>query len=135
MICDKASCAGYLELLPGDELIGFQVRFQKELLAKLFGKGEDTRDILVCFTEAYSGHRCDPDSSFGKCARLVAPGPLSAFNSGCEAGLRAGLHNTPTLVWGPGSLAQAHAVDEYVEWSQVEAGAHLFAEFALKWCS
>ncbi len=134
MLCDKASCSGYLELLPGDDLAACQARFRKELLAKLFGKGQDTSDILVAFTEAYPGHRCDPDGDFGKTARVVANSSLSAFNSGCEAGLRAGLEGTPTLVWGPGSLAQAHAVDEYVEWSQVEAGAHLFADFATKWC-
>ncbi|HKD36224.1 MAG TPA: hypothetical protein VKB78_05465, partial [Pirellulales bacterium] len=55
------------------------------------------------------------------------------FNSGCEAGLRANLTNTPTLVWGPGSLAQAHAVDEYVRWDDVSRVACMFTDFIHLW--
>ena len=41
--------------------------------------------------------------------------------------------HTPTLVWGPGSLAQAHAVDEFVEWADVRRVADLFTAFATLW--
>ena len=41
------------------------------------------------------------------------------FNSGCEGGLRFKLHQTETLVWGPGSLAQAHRADEHVPIQEV----------------
>ena len=50
-----------------------------------------------------------------------------------EAGLRAGLHGTPTLVWGPGSLAQAHAVDEFVCFEDVATTARYFAQMMLNW--
>ncbi|MFI5378368.1 MAG: M20 family metallopeptidase [Tepidisphaerales bacterium] len=57
----------------------------------------------------------------------------TAFNSGCEAGVRARLHGTPTLVWGPGSLEQAHAVDEFVRFSDVQLVAEYFASLMMHW--
>jgi acetylornithine deacetylase len=38
----------------------------------------------------------------------------------CEAGI-------PTIVFGPGSLAQAHRPDEYVELCQVQQATRVFA--------
>jgi acetylornithine deacetylase/succinyl-diaminopimelate desuccinylase-like protein len=38
------------------------------------------------------------------------------------------------LVWGPGSLAQAHAIDEYVVFAEVQQTARLLAQFAAQWC-
>ncbi len=32
----------------------------------------------------------------------------------------------PAIVWGPGSLDQAHTIDEYVEVTQLESAAHLY---------
>jgi acetylornithine deacetylase/succinyl-diaminopimelate desuccinylase-like protein len=68
-------------------------------------------------------------------ANCAATEPFSwaGFNSGCEAGLRANRMQTPTLVWGPGSLAQAHAVDEYVVWADVRRVADMFTLFIKHW--
>jgi acetylornithine deacetylase len=146
MVCDRCTCAGYLELLPGDDLDTMQQSFKRELLAILAGSGKECAEIDVAFSEVYAGHRTPPDNPLCICAQesvlLAGPSTLaqehwtgwSAFNSGCEAGLRANLCHTPTLVWGPGSLAQAHAVDEYVPWPSVERGARLLADFARRWC-
>jgi acetylornithine deacetylase/succinyl-diaminopimelate desuccinylase-like protein len=146
MTCDRCTCSGYLELLPGDDLQGMKAHFQQDLLAILAGSGKDSCPVEVDFSEVYGGHRTDPDHAFCLLGQMTVKSAgkkepeqeqwtgWSAFNSGCEAGLRAALQQTPTLVWGPGSLAQAHAVDEYIEWSAVERGAKLLAEFAARWC-
>jgi acetylornithine deacetylase len=159
MVCDRCTCAGYLELLPGDDLEQMQSRFTGDLLAKLPISGKDSGRVSVEFSEVYGGHRTDPDHAFCQIAETMAVSldkptnqssyrsapPVeqagrehwngwSGFNSGCEAGLRSALQQTPTLVWGPGSLAQAHAVDEYIEWSAVESGATLLMDFATHWC-
>jgi acetylornithine deacetylase len=144
MVCDRCTCAGYLELLPGDNLHEMQARFRNELLAILTISGNDSPRVTVEFSEVYGGHRTNPEHAFCQIAETTAVSPSespierwtgwSGFNSGCEAGLRAALEQTPTLVWGPGSLAQAHAVDEYIDWSAVERGAAVFAEFAQRWC-
>jgi len=154
MVCDRCTCAGYLELLPGDDLDQMQTRFRNELLAILAISGNDLHRVTVDFSEVYGGHRTTPDHAFCQIAETTAvsqhqlprQSPIwhapeserwtgwSGFNSGCEAGLRAALQQTPTLVWGPGSLAQAHAVDEYIDWASVERGIALFTEFAGRWC-
>lgn len=37
----------------------------------------------------------------------------------------------PAIIWGPGSLAQAHTVDEYVEVDQLVAAAHVYLDAVL----
>jgi acetylornithine deacetylase len=151
MVCDRCTCAGYLELLPGDDLDQMQASFSGQLHKMLTDSGKESGGVNVEFSEVYSGHRTDSDHAICHIAQTTAvslnqksPNQASpecerwtgwsGFNSGCEAGLRAALQQTPTLVWGPGSLAQAHAVDEYVEWSAVQRGVMLFTEFAERWC-
>jgi acetylornithine deacetylase len=139
MVCDRCRAAGYLELLPGDNLAEWRVRFERELKDLL------PREALhVTFTEEYSGHRTPPDDPLCVAARqavdIIAhqgqavswPG-WSAFNSGCEAGLRFREQQTPTLVWGPGSLAQAHAAEEYVEGGDVAMFAAMLSQFAMNY--
>jgi acetylornithine deacetylase len=133
MVADEALCAGYLELLPGDDLAAMQTRFERELLADLSARGVDPARVRVMFSEVYAGHRTDPGAPLCLGARAAfeassRPFPgWAAFNSGCEAGIRSGLHGTPTLVWGPGDLAHAHAVDERVDLAEVQAVAGMFA--------
>ena len=151
MVCDRCTCAGYLELLPSDNLDQMQASFCGQLHKMLTDSGKESGGVNVEFSEVYSGHRTDSDHAICHIAQTTAvslnqksPNQASpecerwtgwsGFNSGCEAGLRAELQQTPTLVWGPGSLAQAHAVDEYVEWSAVQRGVMLFTEFAERWC-
>jgi acetylornithine deacetylase len=174
MVCDRCTCAGYIELLPGDDLTVMQTEFGRKLLAILDRSGKHSGRVSIEFSEIYGGHRTDPVHPICLTAARVmrevkrqnfqglAAGEtggemgggspsasriesarsgdnlpdyaLAGFNSGCEAGLRAGLCGTPTLVWGPGSLAQAHAVDEWVNWFDVLHSATLFSVFANQWC-
>ena len=46
----------------------------------------------------------------------------SIFSATCEAGYIADSVNGPTIVWGPGSLAQAHVVNEFISLEQLEYG-------------
>jgi acetylornithine deacetylase len=146
MICDECKIGGYLELLPKDEPADWMKRLTLELTELLDHQGQDSRRISVDYPETYKGHRLESESSLCRTAEalLEKSGRLlqntnltwngwSGFNSGCEAGLRANLENTPTLVWGPGSLSQAHAADEFVEFHQVESVARLFAYFGRAW--
>jgi hypothetical protein len=55
------------------------------------------------------------------------------FNSGCEAGVRANLLGTPTIVWGPGTLEHAHAMNEEIDFRDVQLAAEQFTRFTLRW--
>ncbi len=152
MVCDRCLCAGYLELLPSDDVGKWQRQFTSELQTRLQARGFSSEHVRVRFSERYDGHRLDPEHELCRCAASAvtqcAPAhdrspnqsgerrqPLqwAGFNSGCEAGLRANRTNTPTLVWGPGSLAHAHAVDEHVAWRNVRDVAEMLAIFADDW--
>ncbi len=129
MVCDEALCAGYLELLPDDDLKIWGDRFVTELSQSV---GDPLR---VLFTEEYRGHRLSADHPLmamaeGMLDKTSAP---AGFNSGCEAGLRALVANTPTLVWGPGTLAHAHSADERIAWADVRTAAHIWTQFIGQW--
>lgn len=134
MVCDFCSCEGYFELLPGDDLREWQKRFVAELRTLV-----DDDGIEVEFSENYRGH--STDSSCGLCStieqvmreRTTGWSGWSAFNSGCESGVRPLLNGTPTVVWGPGSVEHAHAPDEYIDSKEMELCAELFAMSAKSW--
>ncbi|HZZ43545.1 MAG TPA: M20/M25/M40 family metallo-hydrolase [Tepidisphaeraceae bacterium] len=130
MVCDRCGCGGYLELLPGDDMQACKDRFVRELREEV-GEAVD-----VQFGEEYQGHRLSQESAFCKAAQSAFGNGWtgwSGFNSGCEAGTRAEVLGTPTLVWGPGTLAYAHAVDERIGFAEVATSARMFAEFAAGW--
>ncbi len=136
MVADHCTCGGYFELLPSDDLEEWKGQFTHGLHQLL---PADTT-VQVDFPEQYTGHLTDPADPLSVAAQQAVQKmdipftTWSAFNSGCEAGLRWSLQKTPTLVWGPGSLAQAHSVDEFVEWREVEAVAAMFTNLARTWC-
>ncbi len=40
--------------------------------------------------------------------------------------------DVPSIIWGPGSLDQAHTIDEYIEVGQLESAAHLYLDAVLE---
>jgi acetylornithine deacetylase len=140
MVCERCTCAGYFELLPGDDLEIWRRKFASEVTSRLQNRGVPPEQVQIRFVEEYQGHRLEPSHGMCRCAaEAVAAGrgpePFSwtGFNSGCEAGLRANRTQTPTLVWGSGSLAHAHAVDEHVAWADVRQVAEMFTLFITHW--
>ncbi|MDB5328246.1 MAG: acetylornithine deacetylase [Phycisphaerales bacterium] len=132
MLADRCVIAGYLELLPADDLKTWQDELAFALRERVGGGVR----FVIDFSEQYAGHRLQPDHALCRAAQPDQRGSAwQGFNSGCEAGLRAGLLGTPTLVWGPGSLAQAHAADEFVLFSDVEDVAGQFIQFIERWCN
>lgn len=59
---------------------------------------------------------------------------ICAATYGCDARLLTNNARTPTLIFGPGDLAQAHTVDEYIEIGRVINATKVLALFLLRWC-
>jgi len=146
MVADRCVCAGYLELLSGDDPDTWRRQFVNEVKSRLAARGVAAGEVEVDTLEQYDGHSTPGGHELCRTAEAVMMAPArradwpawsgwAAFNSGCEAGLRPRLCGTPTLVWGPGSLDQAHAADEFVDWPQVLATAADMAAAAVLWCS
>jgi acetylornithine deacetylase/succinyl-diaminopimelate desuccinylase-like protein len=66
------------------------------------------------------------ESATGSSARL------RGFPGGCSGGmaLRRGI---PAVIIGPGDLAQAHTVDEWIEVEQIGVAARIYAELATRY--
>jgi acetylornithine deacetylase len=141
MVCDECRCSGYLELLPRDDINEWKRAFSEYLRKETKEEGIETS-----FDEEYSGHKTDSKDSFCAAAETVVKKLIcerkgtvlnwtgwSGFNSGCEAGLRAKILNTATLVWGPGSLSKAHAADEFVDFEEVKIFAQLASQLCINW--
>ena len=136
MLMEEATCEGYFELLPTDDLPDWREIFTRELQRRLATQTGGRANCRIGFIEEYAGHLTDPDDVFchtvSQAMGEQAP-DWQGFNSGCEAGLRWGLFGTPTLVWGPGSLAQAHGADEYINIQDVRKTAMDMAQVAAAW--
>ncbi|WP_448614993.1 M20 family metallopeptidase [Modestobacter sp. URMC 112] len=61
----------------------------------------------------------------------VRPGPASYFTDASV--LRPVVGDAPIVVWGPGTPAVMHAVDEYVEVAELEQAAAAFTEVLARW--
>jgi acetylornithine deacetylase len=132
MLCDRCTISGYMELLPGDEIAQWMTKLESSVRQHV---GATVR-FMIQYREAYPGHWLSPNHPLCQAARpTIDHTEWEGFNAGCEAGLRANLLGTPTLVWGPGSLAQAHAADEFVSFDEVEDVAMQFMQLALRWCN
>lgn len=78
-------------------------------------------DIRITETNAYPGFTIEPDAPIVRLAeRLSGHGHAGRVAFGTEAGIfqAAGI---PTVVCGPGDVAQAHTVDEYIALDQLAA--------------
>lgn len=84
--------------------------------------------------EMYTGHKfvktfCSAfKSSLGREVRLTGS------PAGCDARIWKNIAGLPTLQYGPGSIAQCHAVDEYIEINQFFDAILLYAQLILEWC-
>lgn len=109
--------------LPGTDGKEIITRFRKfsdtEILPKLKAKADDAA-IETTTVIHYEGLRPEPGSFAEalalKCSGMARP-TTAAF--GTEAGLFQDV-GIPTVVCGPGSIAQAHRPDEFIEKTQVE---------------
>ncbi len=63
------------------------------------------------------------------CARAGLPDAPAGMSAWVEAGFL-NESGTPAVCFGPGSIAQAHAADEWVRASEIRVGARVLADFA-----
>jgi len=59
---------------------------------------------------------------------------LTGSPAGCDARIWKNIAGLPTLQYGPGSIAQCHAIDEYIETNQFFDAILLYAQLILEWC-
>tara|TARA_R110002049_G_scaffold27321_2_gene94166 strand:- start:337463 stop:338614 length:1152 start_codon:yes stop_codon:yes gene_type:complete len=74
-----------------------------------------------------------PDSEFiDECTKLVGSPPPSTVGFGTEAGNLTEIEHM--VVLGPGSIRQAHTIDEYIELDQLAAGESGYEKIVQRYC-
>lgn len=59
---------------------------------------------------------------------------IGAFEAGCDMRIKVLYGNTPSLLFGPGNLSEAHRVDEFVTIDQMLFSTKVLALTILEWC-
>jgi len=116
--------------LAEDGFDGVFERFQnysQELQARLQQRAPGisiVTEALIDTVPAFADH--NNQAALALCTELLGEQPHNAVSYATEAGQfqRAGL---PTVICGPGSIAQAHQPDEFIEISQLEAADRFMA--------
>ena len=87
-------------------------------------------DIRFEFHTDYPAFEIDRDHPLvGLAASILPAAKITKLSGGTEAGLFASITDTPTIVVGPGSIAQAHQADEFVDLDQLMRCAAFLREF------
>lgn len=110
--------------LPEDDVDAFvdavRAHAENELLPQMRAVSPDT-GIAFELLSGFPGLSTAPGDGFvGRVKRLVGRDDHAKVAFGTEAGLFTDIIGIPSVVCGPGSIAQAHRADEFIELSQLE---------------
>lgn len=110
-----------------DELLGRVQARAAELEAEMRERAPQAAIVTEALNETVPALADDNNAEvLALCQSLLGERPAGAVAYATEAGQfqRRGL---PTLICGPGSIAQAHQPDEYIELAELEAGSRFMA--------
>lgn len=122
-----------LNIVPDEAVIDFELRYLAaqppgDILAKVRACGQEivarygaAAGFEMAEVNAYPGFEADPNSpAVARLAQALGARDLTKVSYGTEAGFLAQA-GVPTLVCGPGSMAQGHQPDEFIELSELAA--------------
>jgi len=117
-------------VIPGEDARQTMNDFENGLKAAVAGRGVNCsiRELLLD-----SPLNTNPDSAIVHCAQSAASGlglnpEVCGVPYGSDASKLQGLKGIPTIVYGPGSIAQAHSREEFVPVHEVEQAAQFYSE-------
>lgn len=121
----ESVCTMYLRTMPGIDVQPLLDRMQASA---------DANNIDLQITKFADPFFVDPDSDFVKEALELSNRPASRTVSyGTDGGIFSELENK--IVFGPGSIAQAHKFDEWISLEQLELGTEIYSKMVRKWCA
>lgn len=120
----KSKCKMYLRPMPGMDVTPLIDRVRQA--ADRFG-------LELKVTEWGSGLMTDPDSEFvQESLKLTHRQKSKTVAYGTDGGVFTEIANK--IVCGPGSIDQAHTIDEWIALEQLSLGAELYAKMIQRWC-
>jgi acetylornithine deacetylase len=120
----KSVCTMYLRPMPGVDV--------KPLLRRV-ERGAKKYDIEIDIKNWGPGMFSDPESSFvQESLKLAHRHASQTVPYGTDGGVFSELENK--IVFGPGNIAQAHAIDEWISLEQLNLGTEMYAKMIRRWC-
>ncbi len=120
----KSTCTMYLRPMPDTQIV--------PLLEKIRNAAKEF-DIVLDVNNWGPGMFTDPESHFVNESLKQAHGQTSkTVPYGTDGGMFSELEHK--IVFGPGNIAQAHAIDEWISLEQLEKGTEMFAKMIRRWC-
>ncbi len=140
MVSGSCVLQGYFEYLPGDNR-----QWEEEFIHYIELRSEADEWLVkhvpeVEITERFPAFETEPRDPFVENLQMAfesltgAPAVIQGFNSGCDAYIRSVYAKSPTVIFGPGSLDNAHCVDEFVPLPEVFACADILVDTIVGWC-
>lgn len=120
----KSTCTMYLRPMPDTQI--------EPLLEKIRNAAKEF-DIVLDVNNWGPGMFTDPESHFVNESLKQAHSQTSKTAPyGTDGGMFSELEHK--IVFGPGNIAQAHAIDEWISLEQLEKGTEMFAKMIRRWC-
>ena len=120
----KSTCTMYLRPMPGIDV--------RPLLAKV-NDAAAKFDLSLDIKNWGPGMFTDPESLFVKESLKLTHGQASkTVPFGTDGGMYSELENK--IVFGPGSIAQAHAIDDWISLEQLDKGTEMYSKMIRRWC-
>lgn len=120
----KSTCTMYLRPMPDTQI--------EPLLEKIRNAAKEF-DIVLDVNNWGPGMFTDPESHFVNESLKQAHSQTSkTVPYGTDGGMFSELEHK--IVFGPGNIAQAHAIDEWISLEQLEKGTEMFAKMIRRWC-
>lgn len=120
----KSTCTMYLRPMPDTQIV--------PLLEKIRNAAKEF-DIVLDVNNWGPGMFTDPESHFVIESLKQAHSQTSkTVPYGTDGGMFSELEHK--IVFGPGNIAQAHAIDEWISLEQLEKGTEMFAKMIRRWC-
>ena len=120
----KSTCTMYLRPMPDTQIV--------PLLEKIRNAAKEF-DIVLDVNNWGPGMFTDPESHFVNESLKQAHSQTSkTVPYGTDGGMFSELEHK--IVFGPGNIAQAHAIDEWISLEQLEKGTEMFAKMIRRWC-
>ena len=133
---NKAVMEGVLGLLPNKTKEDVCREFERVLM------GDDTFDDKNCEITFTYRHDCSvvdkshllPSLLFDAAKKCGEERTFGAMTASCDAWFYNNILGIPTIVYGPGKLKFAHAINENIELDEISRAAKTLTAFALNFC-
>ena len=120
----KSVCTMYLRPMPKTQIAPMLERIRQAAVKF---------DLALDMQNWGPGMYSDPDSHFVQAnLKLIHKQTSHTVPFGTDGGMFSELEHK--IVFGPGNIAQAHAIDEWISLEQLEKGTELYAKMIRRWC-